>query len=458
MNLRTTFAVAFAAVAAAAIAVVVLLSYQATASLLHVNAQESFNDAQKLLADEALKTELSPSSFILSSHDEDSIQYRVTRTPLLATQVLHPDGTVALADRSGVRFPVNDADRALAANPTPAVRNDRETKVNGISYRLVTMSLGGRRGAVQLAQQLTDTQHLLAQFGGRLASSGLAVFLAAGLVGWLVAGQVTRRLVRLTNTAEKVTSTGRLDTPVPVKGRDEVGRLGAAFDSMLGQLARAKDDQRHLVQDAGHELRTPLTSLRTNVAVLRRFHELSPDARQRLLDDLGTETRELTYLVNELVELATEQHHDEAPQQVGLAALAERVAVRTRRRTGREVVVNAQDTVVLARAGALERAMSNLLENAAKFDSGGGPIELVVTKNRVAVLDRGPGLDPADATRIFDRFYRAVPARSLPGSGLGLAIVREVAIGHGGTVFAENRAGGGAVIGFTLGPAVLTPF
>jgi two-component system sensor histidine kinase MprB len=227
---------------------------------------------------------------------------------------------------------------------------------------------------------------------------------------------------------------------------------------MLGQLARAKDDQRHLVQDAGHELRTPLTSLRTNVAVLRRFHELSPDARQRLLDDLSTETRELTYLVNELVELATEQHHDEAPQQVGLAALAERVAVRIRRRTGREVVVNAQDTVVLARAGALERAMSNLLENATKFDRGNGPIELVVTKNRVAVLDRGPGLDPADATRIFDRFYRAVPARSLPGSGLGLAIVREVAIGHGGTVFAENRAGGGAVIGFTLGPAVLTPF
>jgi two-component system, OmpR family, sensor histidine kinase MprB len=74
----------------------------------------------------------------------------------------------------------------------------------------------------------------------------------------------------------------------------------------------------------------------------------------------------------------------------------------------------------------------------------------VVTGDRVTVLDRGPGIAPGDASRIFDRFYRATSARSLPGSGLGLAIVREVATGHGGTVFAENRPGGGAAIGFTL--------
>jgi two-component system, OmpR family, sensor histidine kinase MprB len=453
INLRTRFALAFAGVAAAAIAVVVALSYQTTANVLQVNADESFNDTVKDLVAEAETNVLSPTSFVQPAGTEsDSIHYRLPRTPLLTTQVLGPDGGVLLRELPGGGLPVSAEDRTLANTPDAGEVKGRQAVVDGDQYRLVTVALGGGRGAVQLAQRLTETRHLLADLGRRLIFAGFGVFVAAGLIGWLVAGRVTRRLVRLTDTAENVASTGRLNTPVPVRGRDEVGRLAAAFDSMLGQLARAKDDQRHLVQDAGHELRTPLTSLRTNVAVLRRFEELSPRARRRLLDDLGTETRELTHLVNELVELATEQHDQEAPQRVALAALAQRVASRARRRTGREIVVEADaDTVVHGRAEALERAMSNLVENAAKFDpTGTEAIELAVSAGRVEVRDRGPGIAPEDTARIFDRFYRATAARSLPGSGLGLAIVREVALGHGGTVFAENRSGGGAAIGFTL--------
>ena len=97
-----------------------------------------------------------------------------------------------------------------------------------------------------------------------------------GLLGWLIARQVTRRLVRLTGAAEQVAATGRLDVAVPVEGTDEAGRLGAAFNEMLAALARSKDDQQRLVQDAGHELRTPLTSLRTNISVLRRYDRPRP--------------------------------------------------------------------------------------------------------------------------------------------------------------------------------------
>jgi two-component system sensor histidine kinase MprB len=104
------------------------------------------------------------------------------------------------------------------------------------------------------------------------------------------------------------------------------------------------------------------------------------------------------------------------------------------------------------RVAALERAVSNLVDNAAKFDTSGGPVEVEVVAGRVTVRDRGPGIDPAEGERLFDRFYRSDAARSQPGSGLGLAIVADVVRQHGGTVFAQPRPGGGADMGFVLPP------
>ena len=129
---------------------------------------------------------------------------------------------------------------------------------------------------------------------------------AAGAgVGFLIAGSVTASLRRLTAAAEAVESTGQLDVDVPADGNDEVGRLGAAFRRMLDALARSRDDQQRLVQDAGHELRTPLTSLRTNLDVLRRYPDLPPDQRRQVVDDLHAETEELVLLVEEVVAVAS---------------------------------------------------------------------------------------------------------------------------------------------------------
>jgi two-component system sensor histidine kinase MprB len=327
-------------------------------------------------------------------------------------------------------------------------------------YRVATVALGGGRGAVQVAQEFSDTEDLLRALQQRTVLLMAAVVVAAGLFGWWLARRITRRLVILTDAAEAVARTRRLGIEVPVTGHDEVGRLGRAFDRMLGRLAQSEEDQRRLVQDAGHELRTPLTSLRTNISLLRRIDELPPDTRAELVADLGQEARELTDLVNELVDLAAGQSDSEPPQRVDLADLAEDVVGLARRRTGRQITLRAAgDTTVQVRPGMLTRAMSNLVENAAKFDrTGTAPIELVLTGPapgapgpiRVEVLDRGPGIAATDLDRIFDRFYRAPEARSLPGSGLGLSIVREVALAHGGAPFACPRDGGGLVIGFTV--------
>jgi two-component system sensor histidine kinase MprB len=219
---------------------------------------------------------------------------------------------------------------------------------------------------------------------------------------------------------------------------------------MLVRLEQSRDDQQRLVQDAGHELRTPLTSLRTNVSLLRRFDEMPPETRERVIADLDGETKELTTLVNEVVLLATATPTGASPEPVELAVIADSVAARAFRRTGRQIRVRADDSVVLGQPAAVERAMWNLVENACKFSADGSDVDLAVDRGTVLVRDRGPGIDPADLPHVFDRFYRATAARSLPGSGLGLAIVRDVAEGHGGQVLAANRPDGGAELGFRL--------
>jgi two-component system sensor histidine kinase MprB len=452
-SLRTTFAVSFAAVTAAVTVLVGVLSYGAAARLVRVDQESVFDEVVQDLRDEVRARAMDPQDFSSSAPGHDIV--RPARTDV---QVLGPDG--AVVDPGNPGLPVKDADRRIAAAATAGrLTEHRDVDVGSDVYRVATVALGGGRGAVQVAQEFSDTEDLLRALQQRTIVLMIAVVTAAGLVGWWLARRITHRLVILTTAAENVARTRRLGVQVPVTGSDEVGRLGRAFDRMLGRLAQSEEDQRRLVQDAGHELRTPLTSLRTNISLLRRIDELPPATRDELVADLGQEARELTDLVNELVDLAAGQSDTEPPQRVDVADLAEDVAGLARRRTGRRIVVRASgDTSTDGRPGMLQRAVSNLVENATKFDrEGRAPIEINVTGParrgtvRVEVLDRGPGITEADLTRVFDRFYRAADARSLPGSGLGLSIVREVALAHGGAAFAYRREGGGSVIGFTVG-------
>ncbi|AWT44762.1 MULTISPECIES: HAMP domain-containing sensor histidine kinase [Streptomyces] len=455
VSLRTTFAVSFAAVTAVVTVLVGILSYNAAARLVRVDQQSVFDEVVQDVRGEVRRHSMTPEDFSSSAPGHDVV--RPARTNV---QVLGPDGQVSDGGRPAL--PVTAADRAVAAAVTAGrLAVHKDVDVGSDIYRVATVSLGGGRGAVQVAQEFSDTEDLLRALQQRTLITMAAVVVLAGLFGWWLARRITRRLVVLTAAAEDVARTRRLGIQVPVTGYDEVGRLGRAFDRMLGRLAQSEEDQRRLVQDAGHELRTPLTSLRTNISLLRRIDELPPEAREELVADLGQEARELTDLVNELVDLAAGQSDNEPPQQVDLADIAEDVAGLARRRTGREIVLRASgDTTAYGRPGLLQRALSNLVENAAKFDRDGtAPIEISVAGPavpgtvRVEVLDRGPGITDTDLLRVFDRFYRAPDARSLPGSGLGLSIVREVALAHGGAPFAAHREGGGSIIGFTVSGA-----
>ncbi|MEU2064080.1 HAMP domain-containing sensor histidine kinase [Streptomyces sp. NPDC013455] len=457
VSLRTTFAVSFAAVTAAVTILVGIVSYGSAAGLVRVDQQSVFTQVVQDVRDEVRRQAMGPEDFSSSRPGHDLV--RPARTDV---QVLGTRGEIV--DQGSPVLPVTPRDRAVAVDPSAGrVVQHKDVRVDADLFRIATVSFGQGRGAVQVAQEFSDTEDLLRALQRRTLILMAAVVVAAGLFGWWLARRITRRLVILTSAAENVARTRQLGIQVPVTGLDEVGRLGRAFDRMLGRLAQSEEDQRRLVQDAGHELRTPLTSLRTNISLLRRIDELPPASREELVADLSQEARELTDLVNELVDLAAGQSDAEPPQRVDLADLAEDVAGLARRRTGRDIVLRANgDTTAEGRPGLLQRAISNLVENAAKFDRGGkAPIEVCVTGParpgtvRVEVRDRGPGIADGDLVRIFDRFYRAADARSLPGSGLGLSIVREIAMAHGGAPFAFRREGGGAVIGFTVGGGVV---
>lgn len=433
MSLRSKLVIALVALSAAATTAIGVFTYRTTEQQLLSEIDQSLRAALASPVPEQRPDRDRPERF--RGPGDVSIQV-----------VLADGGTVSV---QGVALPVDDLDERIATEGDP-VQAYRNTEVDGEPYRLLTVAESRGLGAVQAGRSLAETDRVLDALRTRIVVASLVIVAVAAVLGALIARQVTRRLVRLTAAAEEVSATGRLDVDVPVGGGDETGRLGGAFNEMLHALARSKEDQKRLVQDAGHELRTPLTSLRTNVFSLRRADRLTPEERARLLDDVEGETEELTRLVNEVVELATDRYTEEEPVELSLAPVLERVAARSSQRSGRTVEVAADATVVQVRPAGIERAVGNLVENALKFDDSGGPIAVICAAGRVDVVDRGPGIGADDLPHLFDRFYRSTAARSRPGSGLGLAIVRDVVEREGGTVHAGNRPDGGAYVGFQL--------
>ncbi len=213
---------------------------------------------------------------------------------------------------------------------------------------------------------------------------------------------------------------------------------------MLGALEESTRAQRQLVADASHELRTPLTSLRTNIEVLAGSRELPDDERKRLLTDVVEQLEEMTTLISELIELARAEQQVAEPEDLRLDLLTETALERARRnQPGVTFDADISKSVVRGVPATLERAITNLLDNAAKWSPPGAEVQVEVRNGSVSVRDHGPGIAEEDLPYVFDRFYRARSARGMPGSGLGLAIVRQVAEAHGGEVVAERAAGGG---------------
>jgi two-component system sensor histidine kinase MprB len=262
---------------------------------------------------------------------------------------------------------------------------------------------------------------------------------------------------RLSAAADTIARTEELK-PIEVTGDDELASLASSFNKMLASLAASRERQRRLVADAGHELRTPLTSLRTNLELLAQADRrggLSSAQRDEILGDAKAQVEELSTLVGDLVELARDEPVQHPPEPVDLAELVDRAIERVRRRT-MEVSfdVSTSHWWVVGEAAILERAVTNLLDNAVKWSPQGGVVRVELEDGTLTVSDEGQGINDSDLPMIFERFYRADDARGLPGSGLGLAIVRQAADRHGGTVAAANREPHGAVLTLRIPGAV----
>jgi two-component system sensor histidine kinase MprB len=311
--------------------------------------------------------------------------------------------------------------------------------------------LFGATGAVIAYKNLQETNRALERLRFILILVSLGGIAAAGVAGALVSGAALAPVRRLTAAAERIAETGEPSERVPEGGQDELARLGASFNTMLASLEESLETQRRFVADASHELRTPLTSLQTNIDVLRGDIALEPEQRRHLLDDLHRESQEMRGLIAGLLELAQGGGQTEK-EEFQLDEVVEEVVERARTRFP-EVSWEPnrlEPTVVDGYRDRMERAVWNLLENAGKWSSDGGSVEVSLVGGALQVRDHGPGFADEDRPLVFDRFYRSAAARSMPGAGLGLAIVREVAEAHGGTVEAENAQDGGALVRLSL--------
>jgi len=447
IGLRGRVALAVAVVGALATLTVGVLAYRATADRLSQETDESLQQAAGVLLTRDVRrpggVSVGPRVFIperLAGFDEYAVQ-------LIAT-----DGEVVNAS-SGVTLPVSATDLDVAGRQDGATVGT-EADPAGERWRVLTLGVPG--GAVQIGRSLASTDAVLDDLRRRIGVLVVLVTLGGAALGWLLAYGVTQRIRRLTTAADQVGTSGDLGVPVPTEGNDEAGRMGRALRRMLASLDESRRRQQQLVEDAGHELRTPLTSLRTNLDVLRRHPDLDPALRSQVLDDLNRDTTELATLVEEVVAVAADRYDDEPAVALALGPLVERTVARVGRRTGRQVDVTTDDSVVVGRAAALERAVGNLVDNAAKFSPADAPIEVRVAGGTVTVADRGPGIPTDELDSVFDRFHRTAEARGLPGSGLGLAIVAAVAADSGGRAVARNRPGGGAEVAIVLPPATLT--
>jgi two-component system sensor histidine kinase MprB len=364
----------------------------------------------------------------------------------VAAQIVFVTGRVTVLGSEDVVIPVTPLDVAVATGMAPEFV--RTVAIDGVDFRLLTRRLGPS-SALQVARDLTETEAILAGLRNRLVLIGLAGALLAGLAGWLLAGRAVRPVRALTAAAEHVAATGSLDSAIPVTRTDETGRLAAAFNEMLYRLETSRVAQQRLVADASHELRTPLTSLRTNIELLASG-KVPETERAAVIADLQSEVVELGGLVGELVDLATVGRAEEEPVVADLAGLVTDVVDRAGRRSGIAFECRLEPVALAMRTGAVTRAISNLVDNALKWSPPQGIVTVTLDAAGLSVGDRGPGIPPDDLPFVFQRFYRAATARSLPGSGLGLAIVAAVAEDHGWTPFARNRDGGGAEVGWRL--------
>jgi two-component system OmpR family sensor kinase len=308
-----------------------------------------------------------------------------------------------------------------------------------------------------------DTLHHVALIGAIVTA---AVLIGLALLAWWLIGLGLRPLEEIGETAGRIAA-GDLTQRVPVSNpRTEVGQVGVALNSMLGQIEQAFDQRqaserrmRRFLADASHELRTPLTSIRGYAELFRLGAASDPEELSKAMGRIEQESERMSGMVNDLLSLARmDEVREPAREPVDFARLVADACEDVRAAApDREIGLSSPDSVqMLGDSDQLRQLVANLLANAVGHTPAGSPIEVrLVRQGASAVLtvrDHGPGISEDAKRQVFERFWRQSESRDRDagGAGLGLAIVASVVEVHGGLARVENHPGGGAVFAVEL--------
>ena len=329
---------------------------------------------------------------------------------------------------------------ALVSGATGFENIDLDGRVFRLYAAPIALAGPAGGGAVLVASDTTDIARTTDHLGFVVVLIGAGVALLAALA----AAALTRRgllpLRRLASAAGEIERTADPSRRLPSTDiADEIGQLTGVLNRMLASLEAARAGERRFLADASHELRTPVTTLLGNVEFAAR-HGADPE----VLEELVRDARRLARLVDDL--LALERAGAPSPSSEGAAVdLAGVVSEVVASHNGRVVASSgAEPVLVRGDASELARALENLVENALVHGPDGGSVTVSVVRNDgrvwLTVRDEGPGPDPGDADRLFERFWRGPGASGRPGSGLGLSIVAAIAQRHGGLVRVDGSA------------------
>jgi len=442
VTLRVRLALAATLAAAIALIGVAVLGLVITRHQLRAQVDSSLHHQADTIAQSQLL--LRPGRF--SPSIDQALQLNGGTVPF---QVIDSDGDILLVSPYVRALPVDLLDRQVASGRHASVL--RDVTIDHQHFRQATVpSVTGL--AVQAIRPLDDIDRTVRDLTLALTLVALGGIGLAGGLGVFVARRALRPVAALSAAAQEVAARQDPAMSVPVTGGAELALLGTSINTMLAALDDARQQQRRLIDDAAHELRTPLTSLRTNIEVLAGGRLTLDEDRVALLADLNAQLEEFSNLVGDLDHLARGNLVDAEPMPVSFGVVVASAVRRARRRAGTvevRVVEHAPGTVV-ANSSLLERAVLNVLDNAVKWSPPGAPVEVVLEGTVLTITDHGPGIPPAEAELVFERFWRSPSARAMPGSGLGLSIVRQVVTAHHGTVTIHRAPSGGTVVRISL--------
>lgn len=467
VSLRTKLVALMAVLMMAGIVATAWATAQSTRAALvgqiDVDLRASYNDL-----DSAMQTAV--------ARDRDSIAPAGGRTADFYAALYDPNGAALFVKPAYGKLKdgpaVGDVTPAVVTQHKRAPFTVRGTEAGSRGWRVLVVPASGDDSSVLVAWPLADTTENVERATASILLTGTLATMVMSLVGYAVTTRSFRPLRRVERTAASIAQgdlSGRIEE-FPIE--TEVGRLSYSLNAMLAQIeaafrakAASETKMRRFIQDASHELRTPLVTIRGYSELYRHGGIPAGEPLDQSMGRIEAEAKRMTQLVEDLLTLARlDEERPLEPAPVDLLVLANDAVADAR--------VNAPDRVVrlvgvdgnppesaptVGDEPKLRQVVVNLMTNALRYTPEGTPIEVAVgirpvisgrSDSVIAIVDHGDGIPPADAQRIFERFYRADSSRQREtgGTGLGLAIVAAIAKQHDGGIRLSETPGGGATM------------